>query len=128
MLAREPSSGCVVPLSATPIAPPVLHAPTFRQMDAELKVGDDGDDVGTLQRLLVDRQLKPRDGKEGAHPVAEKTVAAIKQLQAAAGLPVTGIADAATKAALLHPALSDDDHYAGIPIAKPPGGAPLTRP
>ena len=55
------------------------------------------------QRLLVERECKECDGKEGKHPIAEKTIAAIKQLQAKAGLPVTGVADAATKAMLLNP-------------------------
>ena len=62
-----------------------------------LKSGQSGQEVSTLQKALVQAgYTAPQDGKFGTG-----TETAVQTLQAHHGLPVTGVADAATKALLV---------------------------
>lgn len=67
---------------------------------APLQKGDKGAEVKAMQKLLLkwDAKCLPKYGADG--DFGSETLAALKAYQKAIGVPVTGIYDAATKAAL----------------------------
>ena len=68
-------------------------------MASTLKKGDKGEAVKTLQRYLIEAGYPlPKYGADGDYGTETET--AVKAFQAAAGVPVTGTYDAATRAAL----------------------------
>jgi cell wall-associated NlpC family hydrolase len=108
----------------------VAHAVTGRHLgDRPLRVGSRGQDVRSLQRLLARDGLRVTvDGRFGPG-----TLAAVRQLQRAAGLAVDGVVRAATIAALraaisggaVATALATTPDPASTPAAAP-GAAPAT--
>jgi len=103
----------IVTTNATPTPAPTVSYPTLTR-------GDKSDAVLDLQNRLymLGFLLEDRDGDYGS-----KTQTAVKLFQDAAGLPVTGIADPATQAALY----SDDaprTEYAQITPTPKPTEAP----
>lgn len=87
-------------VTATPVptaTPEPTPSPTPERVYATLQRGSEGEEVARLQRELIERNYlcDYADGSFGA-----KTEAAVQLVQQEAGLPVTGVADSATQAAL----------------------------
>lgn len=87
---------------ATPHTPRAYHpGPSLTEVQASARTlarGHSGAGVRELQALLNAAGIEPRLAEDGL--LGPKTEAALRQLQASAGLPTTGVADATTLEAL----------------------------
>lgn len=93
--------GSKVRPAKAPVLGPIVGGSTAAEPVVEgLRRGDAGDEVRTMQRLLLkwDRECLPKYGADG--DFGRETEEALKAFQEAKGLPVNGIYDAATKKAL----------------------------
>jgi hypothetical protein len=94
-----PAKPGVVPPTAAPVHPvaPVVPVQAYQR---NLVLGSKGTDVTTLQKLLISKNLLawPKGAAYGTFSTLTQT--ALKKLQASWKLPVTGVVDARTLAAL----------------------------
>ncbi|HVY60385.1 MAG TPA: peptidoglycan-binding domain-containing protein [Planctomycetota bacterium] len=89
--------GAELELHAASAASGPAHAPAAHGL-ATLRIGARGPEVKELQQELVAAGFKVVGGADGIY--GRNTASAVAQLQRASGLPATGEADAATRAAL----------------------------
>jgi D-alanyl-D-alanine carboxypeptidase (penicillin-binding protein 5/6) len=105
--------------------PQAGRQPTPDDLPAPLKVGSSGPLVQALQRTL-NRQLQPSPGLAVDGDFGPATEAAVKALQEARGLPVTGVVDAATFRALGPLLFEDTSAEEAMPAELPPRALPET--
>lgn len=95
--ATNVTAGKKVTYAFTDVISPFINGTT---PDESLRRGDSGDAVTAMQKALLvwDPDCLPKWGADG--DFGEETEEAVKAYQKAAGLPVTGVYDAATKKSL----------------------------
>ena len=108
------------PTIPPPTAPPTTVPPTATPPNVVLlSLGSHGEDVKTMQRLLIAVGITVFGGADGVFGPA--TQASLKQFQTRVGLPANGVYDTATQAALTAAAPAPTP-----PPATPPGAVVLT--
>ena len=106
VVVQSAAEGILQPLAETPVPSPMIRGPFFENIvdptdiSAET-VTSNVSDVEALQKYLVAMGYKSTEVVDGA--VGDKTVEAIKALQAAAGLTVDGVVGPITKAKIVSP-------------------------
>jgi hypothetical protein len=128
----EDANGQIELLEDTPVPPPQLKGPRFSSMAEMLAQGampgdDAGDDVKVLQEMLIKNGVTDAEtvGGDFGSPdgnFGPMTDAAVKKLQAAAGITVDGIAGPQTKTTLLTKGLQDDGPPEGERLKVAPAG------